>query len=113
MFESFDAIRREDQVQIEGAVSELNEILALPNLLLFLLGQPETQFQKGANQFAAVRGLLLHIKTDILGGVRISQQDCPGSSEEQVLYAAILEDTAKLLSVLEFKDCHVRAYSRL
>ena len=77
MFESFDAIGREDQVQIEGAVSELNEILALPNLLLFPLGEPEIQFQKGANQFAAVRGLLLHIKIDILGGVRIPNRIAP------------------------------------
>jgi hypothetical protein len=36
----FDAIGRKNQVQIERAVSELNEILTPANLLLFLRGEP-------------------------------------------------------------------------
>jgi len=80
---SFDAIRREDQVQIKRAVSELNEILAPPNLLLFLLSEAEAQFQEGADQFSAVRGLLLNIEIDILGGVRKPQQYGPDSPKNR------------------------------
>src|ERR1017187_1151413 len=104
---------RKDQVQIERAVSELNEILAPTDLLLFFFGEPEAKLHQSANQLPAVGGLLLHIKTDILSSVRKPQQYGPGLAEEQVPYAVMLAGAAKLLRVLEFKDRHARSQVRL
>jgi hypothetical protein len=61
------------------------------------------------SRFPAVDSFLLHIKVDILSGIRIPQQYGPGLPEEQVLDAMMLADAAKLLRVLEFKDGHVRS----
>src|ERR1035438_9334922 len=109
----FDTIGRKYQVQIERAVSELNEILTPANLLLFFFGEPEANLHQGTNQIPAVGGLLLHIEIDILSGVRKPQQYGPRLAKEQVLYAVMLADTAKLLCVLEFKDRHARSQVRL
>jgi len=41
IFKSFDAVRGEHQIEIEGAVLELDEILAALNLCMLGVGQLE------------------------------------------------------------------------
>lgn len=43
IFESFDAIWRKDDIQIKRSVSELDEILAAPNLLLLIFSEQEME----------------------------------------------------------------------
>ena len=48
VLETLDAIRREDQVQIERTVLELHEVLAAPDLGRLLVGQLEAELAQRA-----------------------------------------------------------------
>ena len=46
VLEAFDAVRREDQVQIERPVLELNEILTSPDFGFLVLGESKAEVIK-------------------------------------------------------------------
>ena len=108
----FNAIRCKDQVHVERAIADLNEVLAAPNFVSILFGEREAQLLESTEEVLAVLSVLVHIESNVLCGIRITEQDCPGLSEEEIFHTMLRKYPAEFLRAFEFKGCHV-AQSRL
>jgi len=81
-----DTIRRKDQIQVEGAVFELYENLSATDFLSLVPGQLEAEILKREQEPLAVGRILFNEQVCVLGCIRITQQDSPGFSDEQIPY---------------------------
>ena len=63
VFKPLDAIRRKDQVKVEGAVLELNKILASPDLFILGFIQFETKLMECGYERVAILTLLVDIRS--------------------------------------------------
>src|SRR2546422_2137313 len=85
LLERLDAVGSEDEVQVEGAVLQLNEVLAALDLRRLLVRQLEADFSERENQGPAVRLALLDEQVRVLRRVGETQQDGTGLAQEQVV----------------------------
>src|SRR5262245_59434528 len=67
--EALDAVRREDEVEVERPVLELHEILAALDLSRLLVVEGETELAQGGDDGPAVVRALLDEEVGVLGGV--------------------------------------------
>ena len=82
VFEPFDSVRREDEVQVKRAVLELNKILSALDLIRLVVGQRESQFAERPDESTPVLRGPFHEEVHVLCGIRIPEQYCTGLSDE-------------------------------
>jgi hypothetical protein len=72
VFKPLDTIRREHQIEIEGSVLELDDVLAALNLRMLRIGQLEAQLYEGGDDRGSVGGGLFDEQIGVLCRVRIA-----------------------------------------
>src|SRR4051812_2218097 len=107
--ETLDAVRREDQVEVERPVLELYEILAAFDLCRLLVVEGETQLAQRGHDGPAVVGTLLHEEVGVLSGVGEAEQNGAGLADEEIARAMAGESVADLLSLPVLKRAHIPA----
>lgn len=104
--EALDAVRCEDQVEVERAVLELHEVLASRNLPGLLDIEREPQFSQRGDDCATVLGALLHEKIGVLGGVGEAEQNGARFADEEIPHVVMREDVADFLGLPVLKRAH-------
>jgi hypothetical protein len=82
--EGLAAIRGEDEIEIEGAALELDEVLATRDLRRLWLGQLEAQLAQRLDGQLLIRLRFIEEQVCILGRVRESQQDRRRFADEEI-----------------------------
>jgi len=106
VFEAFDAVGREDEVEVERAVLELYEVLAPDDLLPLGRREVEPQLEEGGDQRRAVGRIPGDEDVRILCRVGEAEQDGARLAEEQVAHAVLRERIADLLGLAILKRGH-------
>src|SRR5262245_15373929 len=75
LIEGLDSVRRENQVEVEWAVLQLNEVLAPADLRDLLGGQAKPELDERVGDRRAVRRILLDEQIGILRGIRETEED--------------------------------------
>src|SRR5262249_40094753 len=107
--EALDAVRREDEVEIERPVLELHEVLAALDLRGLLVGQFEAELAQGGDDRTAVLRALLHEEIRVLRGVGEAEEDGAGLADEEIPDALARERVADLLGLAVLKRAHTPA----
>ncbi|MBM3853049.1 MAG: hypothetical protein FJ399_07820 [Verrucomicrobia bacterium] len=103
-----DSIWREDQIQIEGAILQLHEILATNDLRLLRGGEFEAKLAQSRHQSGAVLGRFFDEEIGVLSRVGITKQDRPRLADEEKPYALPVERVADFLRQTIFEGAHAR-----
>jgi len=105
VFETFDTVRREHQIEVERAVLELHEILAALDLRLLRIGETKAQIAERGDDRAAVCRRRLYKHISILRGVGKAKKDRARLPYE-VSHAVAIKCVANLLSLSILKRGH-------
>ncbi len=76
IIETFDAIGRENQIEIERSVLQLHEVFSSNDVADLDVIEIKTQVAKSCDDRVSVRFGLGNEDVSILGGVRIAEQKC-------------------------------------
>lgn len=109
VLKSFDAVGREDEVEVKRAILELDEILAAFDFGGLRVGQGESEFPQRWHQGRAILRGLFDEQVGVLGGVRETKQDGAGLAEEKKADTAPLEAVPDFLRLAVFKRGHIPA----
>ena len=109
VIEGLDAIRSENQIQVEGTILELDEILAAPDLTGLLLGQAKAKVGERIHQSCAVCAGFFDEEVGILGSVGVPEQDRSGLADEEIAHAPTVESRVDFLGLPILKRGHSRA----
>ena len=104
--EPFDSVRRKDQVEIEGTILELDEVLAALDFAGLLVRQGKAKFPESGHQCPAVLGRTFHKQVRVLGRIGKAEQDRAGLADEQVPHTMAAECIADFLRLAIFKCAH-------
>jgi hypothetical protein len=104
--ELFEAVGRKNQIQVEGAVLELDEVLSPQDFRGFPVGEIKAKLPQRGDDSGSIGGGFLDVEVGVLSGIRVSQQDRAGFAEEQVTDPVPGEDIADLLRLTVFKRGH-------
>ena len=84
VLEPFDAVWREDEVNVERAVLQLDEVFAAPDLGGLLGCQFKAQLLQGMDRGGPIAWRLLHVEVGVLCGVGKAVEDRSRLAQEQV-----------------------------
>src|SRR5258708_4051049 len=107
--EALDTVWREDEVEVEGSVLELHEILAGLDLCRLLVVKAKAQLVQSGDDGPAVVRTLLHEEVGILSGVREAEQNRAGLADEEIAHAVAGESVTNLLGLPVLKRAHTPA----
>ena len=94
-----DTVGREDEVEVEGAVLELDEVLAAANLCGLIRCQREAQRDEGLDQGLAIGGTTLDEDVGVLSRVGEPEENGARLAEEQIADTVARERIAELLGL--------------
>jgi putative ABC transport system ATP-binding protein len=109
IFEALDSVRRKHQVQIEGAVLQLNEVFAAFDFSGLAVVELETQFAQRVCQGASVVRSAVGEDVGVLRRVRIAKNDRSRFADEEITDTVTREGVADFLRLPVFKRAHSRA----
>ena len=107
--EPIDPVRGKDQIQVEGAILELNEVLSPFDFRGLLRGQAKSQIPKSGHERAAVRDRFLHVQICILRGIRKAEENRARLSDEQIPAPVARERLTHVRRLLVVKRGHSQA----
>ena len=88
---AFNAVWSEDEVEVEGAVFELDEVLTSNDFGLGVVVESKAQSEQGFNHALAVLFRLSWKNIHVLRGARITEEDGGALADEQVVNALFVE----------------------
>jgi hypothetical protein len=89
--EALDAVGGEDEIEIEGAVLELDEVLASDDFRLGVVVENEAQFQEGFDHALAVLDGFGGEDIHVLRGAWVAEKDGGTLADEEVINACRVE----------------------
>src|SRR5262245_17248756 len=101
-----DAIRGKDQVEIEGAILELHEVLTAVDLLGLLVAQGESQLPQGRDNRLAVVWRPLDEQVGILSGIGKAEQDRARLAQKEIAHLMPQKGIPNLLCLAILKGGH-------
>src|SRR5438477_433553 len=109
VFELLNPVWREDQVKVERAVLQLNEILPAPYLFFLACGQLEPDLFKCKDNRCPVLRRSCNEHVRILGRIREAKQNCTRLANEQIMHPSNTESIPYSKSLLVVKCGHSQA----
>jgi len=104
--EPLDAVRREDEVEVERTVLELDEVLSPEDLGRLGIGEGESQLADCGDQRRAVLGVAFDEQLGVLRRVWKPEEDGPRLADEEVPNAMTGESVADFLRLSVLKRGH-------
>ena len=107
--EPLDSVRGKDEVQVEWAVLELDEVLATLDLFRLGIAEIELEIPQGEYDSLAILPALFSEDVGILSRIRKTQKDGTRLSQKQIPDFMLSHRIPNLFGLAIFKSAHNRA----